>query len=255
MATSQIKRQSLYASLVAPLRDMILRGELRAGDKMPEEQLCERFGVSRTPIREALKVLAAEGVLQIVPHRGAVVAGITEDGINEVFPVMAALEHLAGTLACARATDADVARIRGLHDEMMAFYRAGDEPGYLVRNRLIHEGFVEVAGNATLRLFYQQLLARIHLCRFILRKTPEHWRRAVAEHEGMVAAFEARDGERLAGLLEQHVVGTTVGIAREHLARECLAREAARPPAAKPAGEARPVRRSRRGMDTEGSTS
>lgn len=231
MATSQIKRQSLYESLVAPLRDMILRGELRPGDKVPEEQLCERFGVSRTPIREALKVLASEGVLQIVPHRGAVVAGITEDKINEVFPIMAALEHLAGTLACARATGADVARIRGLHDEMMAFYRAGDEPGYLVRNRLIHEGFVEVAGNATLQSFYQQLLARIHLCRFVLRKTPEHWLRAMAEHEQMIAAFEARDGERLAALLDQHVVGTTVGIARDYLARE-----AARPPAAKPAG-------------------
>lgn len=253
MATSQIKRQSLHESLVAPLRDMILRGELRAGDKMPEEQLCERFGVSRTPIREALKVLAAEGVLQIIPHRGAVVAGITEDKISEVFPIMAALEHLAGTLACLRATSADIARMRGLHDEMMAFYKAGDEPGYLLRNRLIHEGFVGIAGNATLWSFYQQLLARIHSCRFVLRKTPEHWRQAVAEHEQMMEAFEARDGERLSALLERHVTGTTVGIARDYLARE-----GARPPAPAPrpagrrvkAGLAEPPR-----TDIEGSTS
>ena len=114
-----------------PLREMILRGELRAGEKVPEEQLCERFGVSRTPIREALKVLAAEGVLQILPHRGAIVARITEDQINELFPIMASLERLAGKLACATATDMDIARVRALHDEMMAFYKAEDEPNYL----------------------------------------------------------------------------------------------------------------------------
>lgn len=236
MTHDHIMRQSLHESLVAPVRAMILSGDLRPGEKVPEEQLCERFGVSRTPIREALKVLAAEGVLQIVPHRGAIVARITEEQISEMFPVMASLERLAGSLACAVATETDIARVRALHDEMMAFYEAGDEASYLRNNRQIHEAFFTIAGNATLLSFYQQILTRIHSCRFVVRKTPEHWRKAMAEHEEMIAAFEARDGARLADLLERHVTDTTVGIARDYLDRE----RPAPTPVATPARRGRP---------------
>src|SRR6185437_5525422 len=150
-------RRSLHETLVAPLRDMIVNGELRPGEKVPEEVLCARFGVSRTPIREALKVLAAEGALQILPHRGAVVAGITEAEIEELFPIMASLERLAGTLACKRASDRDIARVRKLHDAMAERYRAGDEAGYLRHNRLVHEALFDLASNETLSAFYQQI--------------------------------------------------------------------------------------------------
>lgn len=198
---------------------MILKGELRAGEKVPEEQLCERFGVSRTPIREALKVLAAEGVLQILPHRGAIVARITEEQIEELFPIMASLERLAGLLACERATDADIARVRALHERMMEHFEKGEEVEYLRHNRLIHEAHFEIAGNVTLSAFYQQTLTRIHACRFVVRKSREHWAAAVAEHQQMVEALEARDGPRLAALLEAHVTGTTAGIARAFIHR------------------------------------
>ncbi|MFC7052529.1 GntR family transcriptional regulator [Hansschlegelia quercus] len=221
--TSPIIRHSLYQSLVAPLREMIMQGELRPGEKVPEEQLCERFGVSRTPIREALKVLAAEGALEILPHRGAIVSRISEEKIAELFPIMASLERLAGSLACERATDADVARVKNLHEQMMACYRSGDEPGYLRFNRLIHETFFEIAGNATLVAFYQQILTRINACRFVVRKKPEHWRNAVAEHEEMIGLLEARAGAELGELLERHVTGTTVGIARAYIKGETAA--------------------------------
>jgi DNA-binding GntR family transcriptional regulator len=181
--------------------------------------LAARFGVSRTPIREALKVLAAEGVLQILPHRGAIVARITEEQIAELFPVMASLERLAGLLACERAGEADIARVRALHDRMMEHFKAGNEAEYLRQNRLVHEAFFEIAGNATLSAFYQQILTRIHACRFVVRKSPEHWAAAVAEHEQMMAALEARDGPRLASLLEEPVTGTTAGIARAFIRR------------------------------------
>jgi DNA-binding GntR family transcriptional regulator len=217
MAINPLIRQSLHESLVAPLREMILSGELRAGEKVPEEQLCERFGVSRTPIREALKVLAAEGVLQIMPHRGAIVARITEDQVNELFPIMASLERLAGKLACVVATTQDIERVRALHDQMMRYYANGDEANYLALNRQIHDAFFVIANNSTLHAFYQQVLTRIHSCRFVMRKTPEHWRKAVLEHEQMMTALEARDGDTLGSLLERHVTGTTVGIARDFI--------------------------------------
>lgn len=215
-----VMRQSLHETLVAPLREMILNGELRPGDKVPEEELCARFGVSRTPIREALKVLAAEGVLQILPHRGAIVAQITKAQIDELFPIMAALERLAGGLACARASDREIARIRRLHDAMMAHYRAGNEPAYLQHNRLIHEAIFDLAGNDTLSAFFQQILIRINACRFILRKNAKHWRKAMAEHEEIIKALEARDGQRLAELLDAHVSVTTAEIARAGIARD-----------------------------------
>jgi len=219
MPTNPLVRHSLHESLVAPLREMILQGELRAGEKVPEEQLCERFGVSRTPIREALKVLAAEGVLQILPHRGAIVARITEEQIDELFPIMASLERLAGILACQRASEGDVARIRALHERMMVHFESGEEAEYLRHNRLIHEAFFEIAGNVTLSAFYQQILTRIHACRFVVRKSRNHWSAAVAEHEQMIELLEARDGPALGALLEAHVTGTTSGIARAFVNR------------------------------------
>lgn len=219
MPSAPIVRHSLHESLVAPLREMILQGELRPGEKVPEEQLCERFGVSRTPIREALKVLAAEGVLQILPHRGAIVARITEEQIEELFPIMASLERLAGILACTRASDSDIARVRALHDRMMEHFEQGEEVEYLRHNRLIHESFFEIAGNVTLSAFYQQILTRIHACRFVVRKSREHWAAAVIEHKSMIEALEARDGPRLGNLLEAHVMGTTSGIARAFIHR------------------------------------
>ena len=212
-------RRSLHETLVAPLRDMIVNGELRPGDKVPEEELCARFGVSRTPIREALKVLAAEGALQILPHRGAIVAGITEAQIAEMFPIMAGLERLAGTLACKRASDRDIARVRKLHDAMAERYRAGDEAGYLRYNRLVHEAIFDLAGNDTLSGFYQQILTRISACRFTLRKDAGYWRKAMDEHEAMISALEARDAARLADLLDAHVNVTTSEIARAAIER------------------------------------
>lgn len=225
-----IIRHSLHESLVAPLREMILQGELKPGDKVPEEQLCERFGVSRTPIREALKVLAAEGVLQILPHRGAIVARITEDQVEELFPIMASLERLAGRLA-AHASDTDIARVRALHDRMIEHFEKGEEVEYLSHNRLIHEALFDLAGNATLAAFYQQILTRIHACRFVMRKSREHWAAAVADHENIIAALEARDGKRLGDLLEVHVTDTTGDIARAFIAR--MKEEAQESPAAR----------------------
>jgi DNA-binding GntR family transcriptional regulator len=214
-----ILRRSLHESLVAPLREMILQGELRPGEKVHEEQLCERFGVSRTPLREALKVLASEGVLQIQPHRGVIVTPITAEAVDELFPLMGALERLAGSLACVRATDADIARVRAMHDTMLGHYRRKEEAEYLRLNRLIHEAFFEIAGNPTLASFYQQVLTRIHAFRFVTRKQPEHWRSAVEEHKQIMKAFEARDATQLSQLLEDHVTGTTIGIARDAIGK------------------------------------
>lgn len=212
-----ILRQTLHDALVPNLRGMILDGDLKPGDKIAERELCERFGVSRTPLREALKVLAAEGLIQLLPQRGAIVAQISEEDIKELFPIMAALEALAGELVCERAEDTDIARVQALHDQMMKAYRAGHERNYLRLNRLIHETFFEIAGNDTLTTMYQHILTRIHSYRFIVRKSEASWKSAVADHEQIVQAFAARDKRRLPQLMRKHIMGTSVDIAKETL--------------------------------------
>lgn len=219
LASQRIVRSSLHDTLVSHLRDLIMRGDLRPGDKLPEQKLCERFGVSRTPMREAVKVLAAEGVLRLVINRGAIVAETTPQEIEELFPIMAALEAVAGEQACKNATEAQVARLRGLHNEMVAHYEAGQESAYLQNNRLIHEAILEMTCNATLIGMYHQLLTRIHCIRFIAGKSEEQWKKALDEHEQIVAALEQRDGKRLGELLRAHVLDTTVQITTDYINR------------------------------------
>lgn len=211
-------RYNLHDALVAGIREMVVAGTLRPGDKVPEQELCQRFGVSRTPLREALKVLAAEGMLQLLPRRGAIVARVSPEEIDELFPVMGALEALAGELVCRRASDAEIGQLRAIHDRMMDAYEAGDEPTYLQANRSFHETLVAAAGNATLQSTYMQILLRTRAFRFVARKSAENWRAAVSDHQQIMEALAARNASRLSRLLRRHVMGVTVKIARDALA-------------------------------------
>lgn len=203
---ARIARKSLHAELVDLIRELIVEGELAAGEKVPELALCERFGVSRTPLREALKVLAAEGIIELLPNRGAMVAKISDEQVDELFPIMGALEALAGELACARISDAEIKKIRKLHDRMLVHFDRGERAPYARLNQEIHTALFVAAGNAALLTIYQSLMARIHAARFIARKSPEHWQRAIDDHIAMIAALEARDQARIGLLLKQHLV-------------------------------------------------
>lgn len=205
-ATAVITRRSLHDELVGLVRGLIVEGELIAGEKIPEQALCARFGVSRTPLREALKVLAAEGIVTLHPNRGASVASVTPGLVDELFPIMGALEALAGETAAARASDADIARVRSLHDAMLDHYHRGERTAYIALNQQIHRALFEIAGNAALTQLYEQLMVRTHAVRFIARKSPERWREAIDDHKLMMEALEARDGAALATILKQHLV-------------------------------------------------
>jgi DNA-binding GntR family transcriptional regulator len=200
-----IPRKSLHGELVAVLRDMILGGELKPGDKIPEAALCTRFGVSRTPLREATKVLAAEGLLQLLPNRGAMVAKITNAEIEELFPIMGALEGLAGEFACMKASEAEIAGIRKMHDEMVGCYERNEYASYAKLNRAIHEAFFTAARSPVLTGYFNNLIIRTHAIRFVARKSRERWREAVEDHEKMMAALEARDAPMLGELLREHL--------------------------------------------------
>jgi DNA-binding GntR family transcriptional regulator len=216
--SAPIVRRSLHDELVERLRDMVTEGELKPGDKVPEQALCARFEVSRTPLREALKVLTAEGLMQITPNRGTRVAQLTDREIDELFPVLGALEGLAGTLAVERMTAVDLAELQGLHEQMMSHFRQGRQAPYLRLNRAVHEKIFAIAGNEALFDLYRQLLVRVHSLRFVVKKTAAQWSRAVKDHERIMAAFAAGDGDRVAAILRDHLSGTAASIARGSIA-------------------------------------
>ncbi|MGQ7846438.1 GntR family transcriptional regulator [Granulosicoccus sp. 3-233] len=200
-----ISRRSLHEELTDRLRSMIVEGVLTAGEKVPERELCEKLGVSRTPMREALKVLASDGLLTLEPNRGARVRAITVEELEEVFPLMGAFEALAGELACAHISDAQIRELKNEHEQMLGRYHASDMPGYFKHNQRIHELIMEAAGNRTLINLYSSLAVRVRQARYLANMSAERWQQAVDEHERIIQALEERDGEGLAAILKKHL--------------------------------------------------
>lgn len=200
-----VTRRALHATVFARLRDMIVEGELAPGVRLNERVLCEKLGVSRTPLREAMKMLAAEGLLTLLPNRGAMVPELSAEEIRHTFELMAALEAANGELACARITEAELDEIRALHYEMLACYARRDLPGYYRRNHAIHALINLAARNPVLTQTYRTINARIQALRFRSNFNREKWEAAVEEHEQMIDALAKRDGARMRALLAQHL--------------------------------------------------
>jgi len=206
-------RADLHGELLEELRDLIVEGELPAGSRVAERVLCERFGVSRTPLREALKVLAAEGLIELLPNRGARIARLTAEDIAQTLKVIGTLEALAGELACERLTAEELAEIRALHLEMLAHHARRDRPAYFKANQAIHQAVVAASGNTVLALTYAGLSGRIRRARYAANLDLRRWDEAVAEHELILQALAARDGARLAKLLRTHLDNKSYALA------------------------------------------
>ncbi|MDB6052435.1 MAG: GntR family transcriptional regulator [Pseudomonas sp.] len=202
----RVERQRLHDTVVEHLRSFIIEGVLEAGRKLNERELCETLGISRTPLREALKVLAAEGLIEISPNRGASVARMSELEIREAFELMSGLEAFSGELACERITAEELAEVKALHYAMVVCKNQHDLPGYYQRNRAIHDLINQAARNSALRQAYQALNFRLQALRFRSNYQAPKWDRAVHDHEQMIEALEARDGKRLSSILRHHLL-------------------------------------------------
>jgi DNA-binding GntR family transcriptional regulator len=200
-----ITRRHLHDELLERLRDLIIGCELRPDAKVPEKELCERFGVSRTPLREALKVLAYEGLVVLQPNRGATVSPLTLSDLEDLFPIYSRLEALAGELACHRCLDSEIAEIRTLHNEMVEQYRQRSRTRHFQLNEAIHTAIHSGARNPTLAAMLSSIASRIRRARVYANVTDERWADAIREHENIIAALEAREGARLAELLRGHM--------------------------------------------------
>ena len=196
---------TLPAAVAGRLRELITEGELAPGTRLNERSLGERLGVSRTPLREALRLLAAEGLVDVTPNRGAQVVTLSEQDIRESFELMSALEALSGELACRNVTAEEVAEIKAVTFEMLACHARSDLPGYYRLNRQIHDRINAAARNGLLRRVYTTLNLRIQNLRFRSNFDRDKWNRAAQDHVAMVEALEARDGARIAGILRLHL--------------------------------------------------
>ena len=201
-------RQTLHDELVGRIRDMIIEGQLEPGSRIHEGQLGEALGVSRTPLREALKFVASEGLIDLVPGRGGVVRKFTPQDVRNMLDVIGALEVLAGRLACRNATDAQIAKVRQLHDRMMACYAKRQRLEYYKLNQAIHSAIAALSANDFLAATHTSIQSRLKRIRFIGNEAPANWAGAVEEHVQMIEALERRDETALAEVLSRHLEQT-----------------------------------------------
>ena len=205
-----------HQEAVKLLRGMILSGELSPGEPLREVASRAQFAMSRTPVREAFRTLAAEGLVSLLPNRTVQVALLDEEAAAEVFMVIGALESLAARLACERINYDRLEVLDELQADMERHFNAGDRIRYLEANRLIHELIVEAAGSPSLLLAWRLLLPRAERARHVTTRDNNRWGDAFEEHKQIHAALMKRDGETLRRLMEEHFANGAASIQREH---------------------------------------
>jgi DNA-binding GntR family transcriptional regulator len=200
-----IDRRPLHKIVADRMRDLITRAELRPGQRLNERLLTKRFGISRTPLREAIGILVSEGLVTSTPNRGAVVSTVTAADAEDMFQVMGVLEALGGELACQRASDADIDEIRAMHAQMRVYHASRNLDSYFDFNQRIHQKIIDCAGNRELTDIYRRISLRIRRARYLANLSRERWDHAMDEHEQILDAFVQRDSKTLKMLLSVHL--------------------------------------------------
>ncbi|WP_176083670.1 GntR family transcriptional regulator [Martelella sp. HB161492] len=203
-----INRRSLYDTVAEHLRNMIIKGDLAPNARIPVNELAAEFGVSQTPMREALKVLAEEHLIELLPNRGARVLPYTQREATELFQVIASLEALAAEITAARISDREMDGLQAMHDRMCSYFRAGDKEPYFDINSRIHDRVMTLSANEALIATHAKLLVRAARGRYMAILNADRWHEAVDEHEQLMSALRARDAARAAAIWRVHLLHT-----------------------------------------------
>jgi len=219
--TAEPKRRKGHLHLEAArrLRAMIQLNELPPGTRLREVQLCEQIGVSRTPLREALRTLAAEGLVNQLPNRSMVVAPLDPVDIENLYRVFGAIEGLAGELACANVTEAQLGELGRLLSEMVDLHERGERAAYMQVNEQIHRMVIDIAANPVLLSVWQSLVPRVERARSLSNLDRARWTAALFEHSKMFAALAARDAPLLRRLASEHFLNGLPTIRTLHAAQ------------------------------------
>lgn len=202
-----ITRLPLHEEVTQRLRDMIVESRLLPGERIQELEVAQLLGVSRTPIREAIKVLTAEGLVELLPLRGAIVKAFTARDARNMLDVIAVLEEFAGRLACQASQD-DIDAIVGKHRQMTRHFEARERSEYFALNQQIHNDLIALADNEALSMTHSTLSKRMRSLRYIGNDGPSNWGAAMSEHCEMMEALSARDGPKLSQAMGQHIRNT-----------------------------------------------
>ena len=213
---------SLHDEVAAKLRERIFAGELLPGSFLDEPALCAELSISRTPLREALKVLAAEGLLRHEPRRGCFVSEITERDLDEIFPVITLLEGRCAFEAATHATDADLVALEALHERLNRFAKSRRINEYYEANHAIHEAIILLADNRWLAQVIGDLRKIVRLGRMQLLQAPGRLEQSLSEHMAVFAALKARDAEGAEAAMRTHL--TRQRVALRELARSQTSR-------------------------------
>ncbi len=202
-----IARTSLHAEVTARLRSLIVESYIKPGERVPELEISKDMGVSRTPIREALKVLASEGLVELLPLRGAVVKSFSAKDAADMLEVMGMLESFAAQKAC-QAEQKRIDQVLAMHEKMKVLYTKGKRPEYFELNQKIHDALVDMADNESLSMVHNTLSKRMRSLRYSGNSTPDHWRGALDDHELIAQALGQRDAKKMKKAVEAHFENT-----------------------------------------------
>jgi DNA-binding GntR family transcriptional regulator len=212
-----IRRQSLHDSVVDHVRAMIICGDLVAGEKVPTQALAQSLGVSTTPLREALKVLAEEQLVELLPSRGARVIPFTAEEAVVLFEVIASLESLAAELAATRITQQSLTALEELHAQMRLHFEAKEKAPYFALNSRIHDGILKAAANPVLVLAHARLHVRAARGRYMAIVDQSRWSEAMSEHEELMIALRERDAARAGAIWRGHLLRTGAAVCRAQI--------------------------------------
>lgn len=195
------KHQTLREKILEMIRDAILKGTLKPGERVSEPELAERFGISRTPIREAFRQLESEGYLEVIPRKGAVVASLSERDIEEFYAIKIILEGFAAKMAAENLTEKDIERLEAINDRLQKIADEGDVKSFFRVHNEFHDVFIKAAGNDKLYEMINQLVMKFKRLRLASLSQPGRMEISVEEHRNMIEAFKNHDGDRADNLV------------------------------------------------------
>ena len=202
----RLVHNSLHDEVAATLRDEIFAGTLAPGSFLDEAALCTRLEISRTPLREALKVLTAEGLLRHEPRRGCFVNQVTERDLDDIFPVIALLEGRCAHEAARNASDAELQALEVLHERLVKHAKANRITDYYATNHTIHEAIIMLADNRWLAQVIGDLRKILKLARLQQLRAPGRLAQSLSEHLAVFAALKARDSEGAEAAMRTHLL-------------------------------------------------
>jgi DNA-binding GntR family transcriptional regulator len=188
------QHQTLREKILDTIREAILNGELKPGEKVAEPELAERFGISRTPIREAFRQLESEGYLTVVPRKGAVVTALSERAVEEFYAIKSILEGYAAQISTDNMTEKDIAKLETLNARLRILAEQGDVKTFFKIHNEFHDVFINASGNEKLAEIIHQMLLRFNRFRLASIALPGRMEMSVKEHDALIKAFRRKDG-------------------------------------------------------------